>query len=775
MHIGNNLMSHANDDLQPVPLSSILDTIEEVIWSVRWPDLLPIFITPSVERLYGYSHADVMANGRLWEEAIHPDDRGVVRQIMTCLIDVGAYSEQYRIITSAGMLKWVRNRGRLIYNAANKPERVDGIVSDITQHQEALLDLQATKELLSQTSRIASIGGWEVDVPTQRLIWSDVTFAIHEVDSNKEPDLATAINFYKSGSSRQAISQAVQHCIKAGTPFDLELEFVTAKGQDLWVRVVGQPTISAGRCVKVWGVIQDITARKRAEYELRVLEAAVEAAPIGVVVCDARQPNLPIVYTNPAISQISGYAHDEILGRNPRFLHADEAEQEGLQTLRQSITLGTACHVELRNYRKDGSPYLVELSVAPVHDSEGQLNHFVGIQRDITQQRRLQQQLLMAQKIEAVGRLAAGVAHDYNNALQAILGNTELALSSNSGGPFMRYLEEIRAAAQRSATITRQLLGFTRNHVVQPCPTDLNAVADQLITMLRRLIREDIKLHWLPGRGLWHVLLDPAQIDQVITNLMLNARDAIGASGTIRLTTSNVVIREASPDGPPPGKFVLLTVQDNGIGMDSATQARLFEPFFTTKPVGQGTGIGMPSVANIVRQNHGFIAVESAPGSGTTVRVYLPRAGKHQAPARSEAQQSYNLPTASNKATVLLCEDDSAVRDLGQRILARLGYSVLTAASPEAALSLAARHPGPIDLLITDVVMPELSGSALLQKILAIRPGLRWLFMSGHSAETLAQEGEIPEGEHFIQKPFTIADLALKVETIVCEDTGNRK
>ncbi|PDW02251.1 PAS domain S-box protein [Candidatus Viridilinea mediisalina] len=762
-------MSKANDNLQHVPLSSILNAMEEVIWSVRWPDLVPIFITPSVERIYGYSHAEFMANGRLWEDAIHPDDRAVTRQIMTCLIDVGEYSEQYRIITNEGTIKWVRNRGKLIYNTANQPERVDGIVSDITQHQEALLDLQATKELLSHTSRIASIGGWEVDVPTQRLIWSDVTFAIHEVVSGQEPDITTAINFYKPGPSRQAISQAVQRCIEAGTPFDLELEFVTAKGRELWVRVVGQPTITAGRCIKVWGVIQDITARKQAEEGLCVLEAAVESAPVGVVVCDARQPDLPIVYVNPAMSQISGYSHAEILGRNPRFLHANEYDQEGLHALRHALTHGMACHVELRNYRKDGSPYMVELSIAPVYDSTGQLNHYVGIQRDITQQRRLQQQLLMAQKIEAVGRLAAGVAHDYNNALQAILGNTELALSSSGNGPLISYLEEIRTAAQRSATITRQLLGFTRSQVAQPSPTDLNAVAEQLIAMLRRLIREDIKLYWSPGRDIWHVLLDPAQIDQIITNLTLNARDAVGASGTITITTANVVVREASPSGPPPGKFVLLTVQDNGIGMDCATKARIFEPFFTTKPMGQGTGIGMPSVANIVHQNHGFIAVESTPGTGTTVRVYLPRA-PHQAPARSAAKppsKSLAIPTTSLKATVLLCEDDSAVRDLSQRILARLGYSVLTAASPEAALSLAACHPGPIDLLITDVVMPELSGSALLQQMLALRPGLRWLFMSGHAAETLAQEGEIPSGEHFIQKPFTIADLALKVEAIV--------
>ncbi|RRR76543.1 MAG: PAS domain S-box protein [Candidatus Viridilinea halotolerans] len=759
-------MTHPDNSLHTVPLSSILNAMEEVIWSVRWPDFVPIFITPSVERLYGISHQAFMANGRLWEECIHPDERTIVARILTDLANTDEYSAQYRIVTRTGTIKWVHNRGKLIRDAAGQPMRVDGIVSDITQRQEALLALEKTKELLSQTSRIASIGGWEIDVPTRRLLWSEVTFAIHEVDpATTEPNIEMALNFYKPGASQTAIRTAVQRCMEAGEPFDLELEFITAKGRELWVRAVGQPTFAHGRCVKVWGVFQDITARKHDEEARRMLEAAVQAAPLGVIVCDARQADRPIVYTNPAISQITGYAQHEILGRNPRFLHGGEAEQAGLLQLRQALAAGTACHVELRNFRKDGSPYLVELSVAPVQGSDGSLKHFVGIQRDITQQRRLQQQLLMAQKIEAVGRLAAGVAHDYNNALQSILGNTELALNHINQGPLLAFLEEIRAAAQRSTTITRQLLGLTRNPLSQPRPIDLNAVAEQLISMLRRLIREDIQLYWSPERDLWPVLLDPAQIDQIITNLTLNARDAIGAAGTIAITTSNVEVREAIPDGPPPGKFILLTVRDNGSGMDRETQARLFEPFFTTKPVGQGTGIGLPSVANIVQQNHGVIMVESALGAGTTVRVYLPQA---PSPALPEARKTARipLPTATINVTVLLCEDDSAVRDLGQRILVRLGYSVLTAASPSAALNLIARHPGPIDILITDVVMPELSGTDLLHQARKIRPKLHWLFMSGHSAETLGKD-EIPDADHFIQKPFTIGELAAKVQGIL--------
>jgi two-component system, cell cycle sensor histidine kinase and response regulator CckA len=621
-------------------LSSILSTMEEVIWSVRLPDYTPIFITPSVERLYGITHEQFKADGSLWEQVIYPDDRGVIARIYAQLMDEGEYAEEYRIVAVNGTLKWVRNRGRLICDAAGAPLRVDGIVTDITPRREALAALEATKELLSQASRIASIGGWEIDVPSGRLFWSEVTYAIHEVDQSFEPDIDTAISYYKPGPSREAIRCALQACIKQGKPFDLELEFVSAGGRELWVRSVGQPTFEGERCVKVWGVFQDIT-----------------------------------------------------------------------------------------------------------------------------RQRQLQEQLLTTQKLEAVGRLASGVAHDYNNALQAILGNAELALVSEVNGPLSRYLEEIRAAAQRSATITRQLLGFARSQRSQPRPLDVNVVIEQLIAMLRRLIREDITLSWQPGRALWPVLLDPSQLDQIVTNLLLNARDAVSASGTITVTTANVVARTKESGGPPPGEFVLLTVRDNGIGMDAATQAQLFEPFFTTKPIGQGTGLGMPSVANIVRQLSGVIMVSSAPGAGTVVRVYLPRAAE-DVPMSAEARPPLAVAAIAG-ATVLLCEDDGAVRDLGQRILARLGYSVLIAATPGAALSLAARHPGPIDLLITDVVMPELSGPELVRQILPLRPTLRWLFMSGHAAETLTLEGGLLDAVHFIQKPFSMAELSARVRAVL--------
>lgn len=742
-------------------LSSILNAMEEVVWSVRLPDYAPIFITPSVERLYGISHERFSSDGSLWEQVIYPQDRAVSARILEQLASAGEYAEEYRIITGDGTLKWVRNRGKLIRDTAGTPLRIDGIVSDITPQRETLTALEATKELLSHTSQIARIGGWELDVPAGRLIWSEVTYAIHEVDQSFEPDIDSAINYYKPGRSREAIRRALRACMERGESYDLELEFISAGGHELWVRSVGQPTFEDGRCVKVWGVFQDITARKQTEQDLRVLAAAVQAAPVGIVVYDARQPDLPLVYANPAEEELSGYRQEELLGRNLRLLQGKDRDQEGLPPLRAALAAGEPCQVELRNYRKDGSQIIIELNLAPVRDADGTLSHFVGIQRDITRQRRLQQQLLTTQKLEAVGRLAAGVAHDYNNALQAILGNTELALASDVNGPLSRFLEEIRAAAQRSAAITRQLLGFARSPLAQPRPLDMNIVTEQLIAMLRRLIREDISLGWQPGRALWPVRLDPSQLDQIVTNLLLNARDAISAAGTITITTANVIMRAGEIDGLAPGEFVLLTVRDDGVGMDAATQAQLFEPFFTTKPVGQGTGLGMPSVASIVRQASGVVMVTSTPGVGTTVRIYLPRTTA-DAPAGAEPRPA--TPAAAHTGTtVLLCEDDGAVRDLGQRILARLGYSVLIAATPGAALSLAARHPGPIDLLITDVVMPELSGPELVRQILPLRPTLRWLFMSGHAAETLALEGGLPDAVHFIQKPFSIADLAVKV------------
>jgi len=392
-------------------------------------------------------------------------------------------------------------------------------------------------------------------------------------------------------------------------------------------------------------------------------------------------------------------------------------------------------------------------------------------QRADAERERLQAQLLQAHKMEAVGRLAGGVAHDFNNMLQVILGRTEMALGEiDLDSPLHQDLQEILKAAEHSADLTRQLLAFARKQTINPKVLDLNDTVSGMLKMLRRLIGEDIDLAWMPGHNLGKVKIDPAQIDQILANLMVNARDAIDGVGRVTIETENVAFDQAYCADHPgfvPGQYVLLAVSDDGRGMDKDILDKIFEPFFTTKGVGRGTGLGLATIYGIVKQNEGFINVYSEPGQGATFRIYLPRFPDEAVEA--QAAQTAG-PLRGGTETVLLVEDEETILNLGRTILEGLGYRVLTAGAPSQAVRLAEEHPGAIDLLITDVVMPEMNGRDLAEKIKSIRPELKCLFMSGYTANVIVHRGVLAEGVRFIQKPFSMRDLAEKVRQVLDQD-----
>ncbi len=376
---------------------------------------------------------------------------------------------------------------------------------------------------------------------------------------------------------------------------------------------------------------------------------------------------------------------------------------------------------------------------------------------------KLQARLNQAQKMESIGRLAGGVAHDFNNMLQAILGNTALALEQvPPSHPLRNDLQEIQQAAQRSADLTRQLLAFARKQTIAPKVLNLNDTVASMLQMLRRLIGEGIELSWIPGRDLWSVKIDPSQFDQILANLCVNARDAIGDTGKVTIETSNLTLDDTYARSHPecaPGDYVLLAVSDTGKGMDEETRSHLFEPFFTTKQLGQGTGLGLATVFGIVKQHLGAISVYSEPGQGTTFKIYLPRA--EAPPSRESPHPERASPRGTE--TVLLVEDENQILGLARRILERQGYTVLAARTPSAAIELAQRHSGSIHLLLTDVVMPEMNGREPQKRIAAFHPGLRCLFMSGYTANVIVHHGVLDEGVQFLQKPFTIESLAGRV------------
>ena len=384
---------------------------------------------------------------------------------------------------------------------------------------------------------------------------------------------------------------------------------------------------------------------------------------------------------------------------------------------------------------------------------------------------KLQAQLLQSQKMELVGRLAGGVAHDFNNILAVILGNTELALMKVvPSDPLRSRLQGIEKAARRSADLVRQLLAFARNQTIAPIVLNLNEAVPAMLNLLRRLIGEDIELIWVPQKALWHVKLDPSQIDQVLTNLCINARDAIAGVGRIRIETNNVTFEQDHVNdrfGVVRGEYVLLAVSDDGCGMDEEIQSHLFEPFFTTKSIGEGTGLGLATVYGIVKQNNGFIDVFSEPGKGSVFKIYFPH--NAEGSARVSPTDSPVKADVCGRETVLLVEDEPDLLDLCRSMLADLGYRVLSAFTPTTAIEIAQNHTEDIHLLITDVVMPEMTGSDLVKQIQALHPNLKYLYMSGYTANIIANKGVLDSDLHFIQKPFAMKDLAKKVRRVLEE------
>ena len=405
----------------------------------------------------------------------------------------------------------------------------------------------------------------------------------------------------------------------------------------------------------------------------------------------------------------------------------------------------------------------------------GALIGVLGIGRDITERKKaeeervsLQKQLIQAQKMESIGRLAGGVAHDYNNMLSVIVGYSEMALKRlDPAEDLYEDLREIHKAAVRSTNITRQLLAFARKQIIDPVVLDLNEAVEGMLKMLRRLIGEDIDLAWLPQKGRLPVMMDPSQIDQLLANLCVNARDAIEGAGKITIETATATFDAAfCTDNPgfAPGDYVLLAVSDDGCGMDRDTLSKIFEPFFTTKGIGQGTGLGLATVYGIVQQNQGFINVYSEPEKGTAFRIYLPR---HTEQIKTLEKGKDEAIRHGRGETILVVEDEASILKLASRMLTDLGYVVITTNSPEQAVELAKENDKAIDLLVTDIIMPEMNGRDLAKRLISLHPRLKCLFMSGYTSTVIAGRGVLEEGMYFIQKPFSASALGTKVHEIL--------
>jgi hypothetical protein len=505
----------------------------------------------------------------------------------------------------------------------------------------------------------------------------------------------------------------------------------------------------------------DRRGRRESEAAYRAL---VEQAPLGIY---RSTPAGRFLSANAALVRILGYtSHDEVLGLDmARDVYADPEERRRLVE-QDTYTNQVYEELEATWKKQDGTRIRVQLSVRAQRDPAGKVEFYEAFVRDITNQRQLEAQLAQAQKMEAIGRLAGGVAHDFNNLLTVILSYSELLLEDLPAGSSDRDdVVQIRKAAQGAGELTRQLLAFSRQQVLQPKIVDLNAAVSGIERLLARVLREDIKLRCKLAPDTGTIRVDPGQLEQVIMNLAVNARDAMPKGGLLTIETANIDLDAAYLRAHPlaqPGPYVMLAVTDTGIGMDAATQARIFEPFFTTKDAGKGTGLGLATVQGIVQQSGGFIWVYSEPDHGTVFKIYLPRVDEPASQADDAPEQD-----ARGTETVLVVEDVAEVRAVTREMLQRYGYRVLDAADGSAALQLAAGYHAPIHLLLTDVVLPELNGRDLAERLTRERPAMKVLFMSGYTDDAVVRHGILQEGIAYLQKPFTPRSLSGKVRSVL--------
>ena len=511
--------------------------------------------------------------------------------------------------------------------------------------------------------------------------------------------------------------------------------------------------------------LSGVLSRAHLAQEHRRWMTAIAQTADSVIVTDSQGVILDV---NAGFEVTTGYSRDEAVGQNVSML--ESVPGQGLDRDRASVaeTAEPDWRGRVVNCKKDGVLYTVDVSITPIKDESGQTTSYVHVQRDVTHELELEQRYMQAQKMEAVGRLAGGIAHDFNNLLTAITGYTDLLLDDAAqDDPNSEDLYEISRAARRAATLTHQLLAFSRKQVMQPKLLDLNVLVRDVRRMLGRLIGEDIVLETELARDLGKVRADPGQLEQVVMNLAVNARDAMPDGGQLEIRTADVELGAdfcREHPGSTPGPYVLLSVTDTGTGMDENVLSHLFEPFFSTKEPGKGTGLGLATAYGIVKQSNGFIAVSSQLGEGSTFEVYLPRAsGKSQSlEARRDA-----APSALGMETVLLVEDDNMVRGLSARVLTRQGYTVLVADHPDVAMRIAKEHQSSIHLLISDVVMPGMSGRDLADLILTEHPEMAVLYMSGYTDDAIVHRGVLDPGLAFLSKPFTPAELAHKVREVL--------
>jgi len=546
---------------------------------------------------------------------------------------------------------------------------------------------------------------------------------------------------------------------RSETEKEIDIPVKRKDGSVFWAAVKSSPVTISGKKY-VFGNFRDVTERRKAEETLARLGMAVGQAPEAIIMTDREGT---ILYVNPAFERISGYSGEEAVGKTPRILRSGKQDESFYREIWHTLKRGEVWTGHFINRKKDGSLYEEDATISPVRDSSGNIVSFVGVMRDVTQLLSLEKQVRTAQKMEAVGTLAGGIAHDFNNALTGIVGFGELLRMRLAGdGQALHDLDDILRCAERAATLTRQLLTFARRQVIEPVNMNLSALVADLMKLIGKVVGEHIEVKTSLNKNVPTIFADRGQIEQVVMNLCLNARDAMPEGGRLVVETEDVYLEEEYVRQNPymkTGRYAMLTVSDMGVGMDEKTRERVFEPFFTTKGPDKGTGLGLAMVYGIVKQHGGFIHLYSEPGKGTAFKVYFPavEAQTDAVPAKRGEEI-----LRGGKETILLAEDEEAIRALAERVLTGFGYTVLVARNGEEAIEIFRQHKE-IDLAVLDVVMPRKGGKEAFDEMHKANPNLKVIFMSGYSADAIHDSFVLTPGMPFLQKPFGPTVLARKV------------
>jgi two-component system cell cycle sensor histidine kinase/response regulator CckA len=755
---------------------SILENIDELYFELDLKGNITFF-NDSVCSISGYAPSEAM--GMNYRQYTSPETAKQVKALFGNIYLSGENSSisDFDFIDKDNSIHTLELSVKLLKNPAGEAVGFRCIGRDITDRKRTEAEKRRTEERYRTLFSRASDGIFIMTIEG-KIVEVNEAFARMHGYSVEEMLQMNLKDFDTPQASQMALERMRR--LLAGESLTFEVEHYHKDGH-VFPLEVSASMISSREESYIQCFHRDITERKQAGEALEASEQKYRLlAENSVAAIWTANFAGGFTYVSSVIEKLLGYTVDEVMEIQMPGIVVKEDYENLMMIL--SAELAKPKEERLLSYseqirckRKDGNVLDTEINVAWLKDNQGNIIGLQGNTSDITERKKAEEekaklgtQLQQAQKMESVGRLAGGVAHDFNNMLGLILGHAEMALDNvDPALPIHADLREIIKAAERSADLTRQLLAFARQQTVQPKVLDLNETVGNMLKMLQRLIGEDIELKWQSTADLWPIRMDPTQIDQIMANLCINARDAISDTGKITIETGNTSLDEAYCNDHTDfvrGEYVKLIVSDNGCGMDKETIEKIFEPFFTTKGVGKGTGLGLATVFGIVKQNNGFISVYSEPGQGTTFTLYLPRYVGKVEPVQPEVTQRTAL---RGKECILLVEDEPDILNLTTMLLERQGYTVLAANTPRKAISLAGEHVGEIHLLMTDVVMPEMNGRDLAKKMLDLYPHLKRLFTSGYTADVIAHHGVLDEGVHFIQKPFSIKALAAQVREVL--------